>query len=184
MKLLLLPGNAVGRLQPRAARVVIVELPLGDGAVRRRLARHLDQPARTEVGPGHLLLARPVALHRLAQRLGDARRFQRRVAVMLAAVTRPGIGHDHARLLLGDAERLREFAAHAERPLRAGPYRELIAFPFRHRRARLQRHVRDVGDGVGRQVGRCRPPALRGLLEILEHAVAVGLRRHRLPLRP
>src|SRR5664279_1184292 len=90
---------------------------------------------------------------------------------MLAAVARPGIRHDDARLLFRDAERLRQFAAHAKRPLRAGPYRDLVAFPLRQRGARLQRNVRDVSDGVGRQVGVRRGAALRRLFEILEYAV-------------
>src|SRR5674476_1312087 len=79
---------------------------------------------------------------------------------MLAAVARPGIRHDHARLLFRDAERLRQFAAHAKRPLRAGPYRDLVAFPLRPRGAGLQTNVRDVSDGEGRQVGVRRGAAL------------------------
>src|ERR1035441_2710589 len=62
------------------ARVVVVELPIGNRAVGRGLPAHLDQPAGAEVRPRHLLFARPVALHRLAERPGDARRPPRPAA--------------------------------------------------------------------------------------------------------
>ena len=44
-----------------------------------------------------------------------------------------------------------QFAAYPERPLRAGPNRQLVAFEFRDRGPRLKRHVRDVCNRVGRR---------------------------------
>src|SRR6266851_1467498 len=102
-----------------------MEFPLGDPAIGRNLPRHLNQPAGTEVRPRHLLLARPVALHRLSDGLRDARSFLRGFALVLTAIAAPGIRHDDVDVLLGDLEELREVDSNPERALRAGPHREL-----------------------------------------------------------
>ena len=81
----------------------------------------------------------------------------------------------HAHLVLGDLEVAGEFAAHAERPLRAGPDRELVALPLGDRGARLERHVRDVGDVVRRQLRARGRAVLRRLLEVRVHVAAGGL---------
>src|ERR1043166_7106641 len=180
VELLLLPGDVIGRLQPARPRVVIVELPRGDRSIRRGVSADLDQPARPKVPPRHLVLARPVALPRLADAFGDPRRLARRIALVLPAVAGTGVRHDHVHVLLRHAEFARQIAAHAEWTLRAGPHCELVAFPLRHGRARLERHVRDVGHGIRRQP-RARS-AIAILLEIFEDALAVGLGRYRLPL--
>src|SRR6185369_16242506 len=72
MLLLLFAANLVGSLKSRGARVVVVELPLRDGPVGVEPGTRVDHATRTEVGPGHFFFTRPVALHRLAGRLGQA----------------------------------------------------------------------------------------------------------------
>ena len=125
-----------------------MELPGGERAVLAHAAGHVDDARRPEVGPGKLLLAGPDQLDRPARRLRQPGGLDRRLAGVLAAVAGAGVGHDHAHRVLRQAERLRQLAAHAERPLRAGPDRQLAVLPFGHRRARLERGVGDVGDRV------------------------------------
>ena len=84
-------------------------------------------------------------------------RLDGRLAGVLAAVAGARVGHDHAHVVLGDAEGAGQLAADAERPLRAGPDGELAVGPLRDGRPRLERRVGDVGDRVGRLDGRDRP---------------------------
>src|SRR5262245_25169574 len=95
VELLLLPGDVIGRLQAAGPRVVVVEVPLGDDAVGRGLATHLDESAGTEVSPSHLFFASPVPLHGPADRFGDASGLQAGVALVLAAITAAGVGDDY-----------------------------------------------------------------------------------------
>ena len=67
---------------------------------------------------------------------------------MFSAITRAGVRDDYADALFGNAERLRQFTADTKRPLRAGPDRELVSFPFGYRGAWFQRRVSDIGNGV------------------------------------
>ena len=59
-----------------------------------------------------------------------------------------GVRHDHANSFFGNAECAGEFRPHAERALRPGPDREAAVLPFRHRRPRLERDVRDDTDAI------------------------------------
>ena len=107
--------------------------------------------------------------------------------------------------VLGQPEGRGQLAAHAERPLRAGPDGQLAVLPLGHRRAGLERGMGDVGDRVrllgadvrglqalvrssrvGRRTRRRRrrrPAGCRSarLLQIAEQ-VLVGDRRAGLPL--
>ena len=110
----------------------------------------LDHAGRAEVGPGELLLARPDDLDRLAGRLRQPGRLDRRLAGVLAAVAGAHVRHDHAHLVRRHAERAGELAADAERPLRAGPDGQLAVLPLGDGGPRLERDVGDVGDRVRR----------------------------------
>ena len=145
----LLVGDVVRRGDAGGAGVVVVELPRDERAVLARAASDLDEAGGAQVRPGELLLARPDDLDRLAGGLGQTRRFDRRVAGVLAAVGGAGVGDEDADVLARDAEGRGELLAHGEGALRAGPDRELVAVPFGDRGARLERRVRDVLDGVG-----------------------------------
>ena len=174
-----------------------MKLPGRDRAVAPRAGRDLDHAAGTEIRPGELLLPRPDDLDRLAGRLRQPRRLDGRVAGVLAAVGGAGVGDLDAHALGGNAESLRQLVAHGEGALRPGPDGQLVAVPFRDRRPRLERRVRDVLDRVGpRELDlRGRHPLLDGaldlrrtlalllvLLEILEELLVGRLRRH-LPFR-
>ena len=177
-----------------------MELPGRQGAVLAGARLQVDHARGAEVGPGELLLAGPGHLHRLARRPGQAGRLDGRLAGMLAAVARAGVGHDHPDAVLGHAERLGQLAADPERPLRPGPDGRCPVVPLRHGGARLQRGMRDVGDRErhvdlhvrrGQPVlDRAGPPSGRagGLLDRLGTLpevggqVAVGRMRGRLPL--
>src|SRR5437667_591144 len=121
MKFALLVWNVVQRANTRAAGVVVVKFPLRNRAVIPDAAADLDHSRRAEVGPGEFLLARPDQLYRSARRSGQPRGFNGRFTGVLAAITGTGIGDNNANALFRDAKRLRQFAAHAEWPLRAGP---------------------------------------------------------------
>ena len=140
--------DLVRRANAGRAGVVVVVLPGDQPVVGADCAPHVDHAGRPEVRPGQLLLARP---HELDWRSRGARQpcgLDRRLAGVLAAVRRSGVGHDHANALARQVKRIGELALHAERALRAGPDREVVALPFRHGRARLERAVRDVSHGV------------------------------------
>ena len=140
--------DVVGRADGGGAGVVVVELPRRERAVAARAALDVDDARGPEVGPRELLLARPRHLDGLAGRLREARGLERGVARVLAAVAGAGVGHDDAHLVARDVERVGQLVAHRERALRAGPHGELVAGPLGDRRPRLERHVRDVLDGV------------------------------------
>ena len=69
-------GTSYGERNAGSPGVVVVKLPRGD-ACRRSFTplADLDHAGGTEVGPGELLLARPVELHRLAGGLREPRGF-------------------------------------------------------------------------------------------------------------
>ena len=159
-----------------------MHFPFGERAIGIQLAAHFDEAARTEVGPRHFLLAGPIALYRLSGGLGQARRFVSGLAIMLAAVARAGIRHDHAHALFGQVEVLRQFAAHAEGTLRSRPHSQGAVRPLRQRRPRLQRHVCDVGHRVGGQAGSAGPAIPAVLLEIGIDILGRRFRFHRLPI--
>ena len=76
---------------------------------------------------------------------------------MFAAVTRTGVGHDHAHAAFGDTERVGQLAAHTEWNLRSGPDGQVAVRPFGDGRARFERSMCDVRDligGVQRVIGR------------------------------
>src|SRR5439155_13776448 len=130
MKFGLLAGNVVQPANARTAGIVVVKFPTGDRSIRAHTAGDLDHSRRPEIRPSELLLARPDELHRPACGPGQSRCLDRRFPGVLAAVTGAGIGYDHPNALFRYAEGLRQFAAHAERPLRAGPDGELPVLPF------------------------------------------------------
>src|SRR6478672_9316440 len=160
--------HVVGRADPGRPRVVVVELPRDERAVLRDAAANLDESRGAQVCPGELLLARPGDLDRPARDLGEARRLDRCVAGVLAAVRRTGVGYLHAHLLARDAESRGELVAHGERPLRAGPDGDPVAArrPFGALRARLAgvRALLEVLEdrGVRRLAGLLRPPRAFG----------------------
>ena len=143
--------DRVGARDRRRARSCSCELPGGERAVAAAPAPDVDHRRGAEVRPRELLLAGPAHLHRLRRPLRPAappRSRPRRCACRRSR--RPGVRHDHADLRFGDAEGRGQLRAHAERALRPGPHGEPVAVPLRERRARLERHVRDVRDRVGR----------------------------------
>src|SRR5271166_5012229 len=148
MKLGALARNVVHALQPRWARVVVVEMPRHDGPVLARRAANVDHAGWTEIRPRHLFFAGPVDLHRFSRGLGQSRGFDSRFAGMLAAVARASVQSDDAYAILRQVESLREFIANTERTLATGPDGQLAILPLGDRAARLQWNVRDVGDRV------------------------------------
>ena len=149
MKLGALVRDFVGRADSGRAGIIVVEFPGGERAVGARAAANLDHAGGPEVRPGEFFLACPDELDGLPRRFREPRRLDGRIARMLAAVRRSGIGHDDTHPVLGNPKRFGKLQAHAERPLRARPDGEFPAAPLRHRSARLERGVLDVGDGVG-----------------------------------
>ena len=67
---------------------------------------------------------------------------------MLAAVPAAHVGLNHAHLFRRKVKRLHQLVAHAKRPLRSRPDRELAVVPFGDRGTRFERSVRDVLDRV------------------------------------
>ena len=142
--------HRVWRVHAGGAGVVVVIFPGRERAVRGSTALATSiTPAGPEVGPGELFFARPDQLDRSSGGTGQARGLNRRLAGMLAAICRAGSRHDHPNRFLGKAERLRQLAAHAEWPLRAGPDCQAAVLPLGHRRARLKRRVGNIGHRVG-----------------------------------
>ena len=125
-----------------------MQFPGRDGAVLARATRYFDHARRPRIRPRELLFARPDDLDRLARGLGQPRGFDGGFTAVLPAVTRSGVGDDHAHALFGNPERDGQLLAHAEGALRAGPDGQFVPVPFGQRSSRLERHVRDVGDGV------------------------------------
>ena len=145
----------------------------------RDAAGDVNDAGGAEVGPGKFLLTSPDQLDRLAGRFGQAGGFDGGLAGVFAAVTRAGVGHDDANVLLGDAKGFGQLGADAEGTLRAGPDGQLAVLPLRHGGARFQRRVGDVGDGVsGLQFVRGR------LKPVLDRAGALRRRRARSPRPP
>src|SRR4051794_14295408 len=141
-------SDIVRRLEPRRSGVVIVKLPVRDGSVGRHFPSDVDDSAGAQVRPSHLLFAGPIALHRLAHRLGESRRFECRVAGVLAAIPRSRVRHDYSHLILGNLKLDGKLASDPEGTLRPGPDGELAVAPFGDRSPRLQWHMRNVGDVV------------------------------------
>ena len=67
---------------------------------------------------------------------------------MLAAITGTSVRHNDAHFIFRNMKRVDEFALYSKRSLRAGPNCQLVAVPFSHGGARLERRVRDVSDRV------------------------------------
>ncbi len=142
-------GDLVRRADRRAAGVPVVELP------RRQPRPSASTPALTSITPaGRKYPYENSSLRVHTSLTGLPAAFASRAAstayspAVLAAVGGPGVRHDDAHAILGHAERRGQLGADAERPLRAGPDGELAVDPFRDRGARLERHVRDVGDAI------------------------------------
>ena len=129
-------------------RVPVVEFPGGDPASAVDGGLDVDDARRSEVGEPELLATRPDQLHGFAHRPCQPRRFDGELARVLSAVGRARVRNDHPDLRLGNPEGVRELAANAEWPLRAGPDGQLAPGPFGHRRSRFERHVRDVRNAV------------------------------------
>ncbi len=140
--------RAVRVLDARSAGIVVVELPGRERPVLACAGLDLDDARGPEVGPVELLLAGPDQLDGPAGPAGQAGGLECGLARVLAAVAGPGVGHDDPHAVLGHPERRGQLAAHAERPLRAGPHGQLAVLPLGHRRAGLERGMRDVGDRV------------------------------------
>ena len=159
-------------------------------------------PARAQVRPGELLLARPDDLDRLARGLREARGLDRRVAGVLAAVRGAGVGDMTRAFSLG----MRNAAASSSRTAngRCVPVQTVTlspSRPFGDRGARLERRVRDVLDGVGlreldvgggealldvaghARLGAARRARVGVLLEVLEDRRVRRLARRLGPLR-
>ena len=141
-------GHLVGGANPGAAGVVIVELPGGQRSVAVDARGDLDDAGRTKVRPGELLLAGPHEPHRTTGGARQAGGLDGGLPGVLAAVAGAGVRHDDADVALRQPERLGELRAHAEGALRAGPDGQAPVLPASQGGARLQRRVRDVGDGV------------------------------------
>src|SRR4029453_772002 len=117
--------NLVRRANAGRAGVVVVVLPGDQSVICADCAPHLDNACGTEVRPGQFLLARP---YELDWRSGGARQpcgLNRRLAGVLSAVRRSGIGDDYPNALARQVKRIGELALHAERSLRTGPDREV-----------------------------------------------------------
>src|SRR5579872_2050224 len=104
-----------------------MKLPGSERSIGTDTTGDLDQPGRTEIGPGKFFLAGPDEFNRLASRFGETRGFECCVAGVLAAVGRSGIWYDDAHLVFRQVKRLRQFRPNAKRTLCAGPDRERIA---------------------------------------------------------
>ncbi len=79
----------------------------------------------------------------------------------------------------GDPKGFSQFVAHAKGTLRAGPHRQLVAVPLRDGGARLERNVRDVGNGVGLLQTMC--SRSEGLIQVAG-VIAVTVSSRILPL--
>ena len=121
----------------RAARVVVEEVPTHKRAIELHARLHLDERSWPEIRPRKFLFARPHEADRLLRCPGEARRFDGAFTGVFATVARSRIRHEHAHLVLADAERARELRAHTKRTLRARPHGQFAVFPVGQRGARL-----------------------------------------------
>src|SRR5215467_10870049 len=107
-------GNFVVGANAGRSRVVVVKLPGGDQAVWGCSARDIYNAGWPKVGPGELLFAGPNNSYRM---LGCARQtggLDRGFARMLAAISRAGVGHQHANLFFRHAKSFCEFRPHSK----------------------------------------------------------------------
>src|SRR5262245_46186090 len=153
MGLDLLVRNGVRGSDRGPARVVVVELPRGEGPVFLDPRGHFDESGRAEIGPGELLLAGPGDLDRLPHGLGEPRGLDRGVHGVFAAVPGAHVRDDDADLVRGEAERPDYLVADPERALRPGPDGDLAVGPLGDGHTRFERAVGDVGDRVVRLYG-------------------------------
>ena len=114
---------------------------------------HVHDGRGPEVCRREFISATPANLDRGADSTSQPRGLYRGGAVVLAAVAAPSQGDDDADLFLPNVQRVRELFANAERALSAGPDGHTVCLPGRKRRARLERHVRDVRGRVGGREG-------------------------------
>src|SRR5687768_2031105 len=148
VKLNVLIGKRVLRLDRRRAGVVVVKLPRRDRAVVLHAARYFDHTCRTEIRPRELLFTRPYELHRLAARARQTCSFDRTLAGVFTSVTRSGVRNNHTHVRLRNVKRFRQFRSHTKRSLRSRPHRQLVVIPLGDCCARFERRVRDVRNGV------------------------------------
>src|ERR1700693_2945657 len=128
--------------------MVIVKIPGEEFAVNGHGAFHFDDASGAKIGPGEFFFAGPNDFDRAARGARQASGFDGSVAGVLSAVRRAGVGDDHANGVFGNAEDVGEFTADAEGTLRASADGQLVAGPLGDGGARLERSMRDVGDGV------------------------------------
>ncbi len=100
-------GHFIERANPRGAGIVVMKFPGRECSVAADAALDFDDAGRPEVGPGEFFLARPDELDRSACLASQPGRLDGRLAGMLAAVARPGIGHDDPDRVISQAGRPR-----------------------------------------------------------------------------
>src|SRR5216683_2177845 len=130
--------------------MVVVEFPRGQRSITGDAAFDFDDARGPEVCPGKLFLAGPYHLHGTPGSARESSGFDGGVTRMLPSVRRARIRHNHAHAALRQMENSREFIAVGEWPLRTGPYCEFPLGPLSYGRARLERSMRDVCNGVSR----------------------------------
>src|SRR6266446_5839332 len=130
--------------------MVVVEFPRGQRSITGDAAFDFDDRRGPEVYPGKLFLAGPRHRRGTPGSARESSGFDGGVTRMLPSVRRARIRHNHAHAALRQMENSREFIAVGEWPLRTGPYCEFPVGPLSYGRARLERSMRDVCNGVSR----------------------------------
>src|SRR5712671_5464601 len=156
--------------------MVVVKFPSGQRAVAGNAALDFDDTSGTEIRPGEFFLTGPHHFDGAASSACQTSSLDRSVTGMLSAVRRASVRHNHAHTAFRQMENRRKLIAVGEGPLRASPDGEFSISPLRHGRARLERSMSDVRNGIRRvePVRRARQLLFHGTLLLSEAVLGVG----------
>src|SRR5712692_8688287 len=142
--------NDVGSLDPRGTGVEVVKFPGRQRAVAGDATLDFDDACRPEIRPGEFFLAGPNDFHWTTRGARQPSSLDRRVASVFPSIRGSRVRHNHAHVTFRQMKNSRKLIAVGERALRPSPHREFSIGPLSYSRARLQRSVRDVRNGVAR----------------------------------
>src|SRR6266849_7332646 len=144
--------------------MVVVKFPSCQRAVAGNAALDFDDTSGTEIRPGEFFLAGPHHFDGAASSARQTSGLDSGVTGVLPAIRGTRIRHNYAHAALRQMENRRKLVAVGEGPLRTGPDREFPIGPLSHRRARLERSMRDVRDVVSgvEPMRRARQPLFHG----------------------
>src|SRR6266436_832362 len=156
--------------------MVVVKFPSGQRAVAGNAALDFDDTSGTEIRPGEFFLTGPHHFDGAASSACQTSSLDRSVTGVLPAVRRASVRHNHAHTAFRQMENRCKLIAVGEWPLRAGPHSEFSLVPPRYGRARLERSMSDVRNGIRRvEPMRCAgQPFFHGTLLLSEAVLGFG----------